>query len=61
MDWAGHVVVIKKANLEIPIWVTGDGLVFNGMHRLTKAFLENIPHIKVKVFNQLPESAIIKP
>ena len=56
-DWADHVATIKRANLENRIWISSDGLVFNGMHRLTRAFVDGAKSIKVKKFSELPEDA----
>lgn len=58
--WADHIQTIKRANLDNPIWSTKDGIVFDGMHRLTRAFIDNVPTIKVKVFETLPEEAIVE-
>ena len=57
--WADHVEIIKNANQNRPIWAMRDGQVFNGMHRLTKIFIDGIPTVKVKVFDALPDSALI--
>lgn len=53
--WTDHVHSIKNADMSYPIWVTPDGFVFNGMHRLTKAFINGDKTIKVRVFDELPE------
>lgn len=58
--WAEHVATISRANLNRPIWVTKDGDVFNGLHRLTKAFLDNVPKIQVRLFDTLPVTAVVK-
>ena len=50
--WADHVASIKRANLENPIWMSKDGHVFDGAHRLTRAFLENKPTVKVQIFDE---------
>ncbi len=52
--WADHVASIERANLDEPIWMTEDGAVFDGMHRLTRAFLDGKKTIKVKIFTALP-------
>jgi len=57
--WTKHIESIKQANLNDPIWMTDNGFVLNGMHRLTKAFLENKTTIKVRVFDKIPDEAII--
>lgn len=56
--WQEHVKNIKAANLDYPIWVGEHGEVFNGVHRLTKAFLDNLPTIKVRYFKKLPSEAL---
>lgn len=58
--WTDHVKTIKRANLANPIWQDKEGFVFNGMHRLTKAFLDAAPTILVKRFETLPEEAEVK-
>lgn len=58
-DWADHVATIKRADVSDPIWIADDGHVFNGMHRLTRAFLDHPATIKVKRFSSLPKEAII--
>lgn len=55
--WADHVASIKRANLDDPIWSTPEGRIFDGVHRLTRAVIDNAPMVKVKVFESLPESA----
>jgi hypothetical protein len=59
-DWADHVATIKRADLSNPIWISADGHVFNGMHRLTRAFIDKVPTIKVKKFSSLPDEAIVR-
>jgi hypothetical protein len=58
--WTDHVESIKRANLNNPIWAMKDGLVFDGMHRLTRAFIDKVAKVKIKIFEELPESAVIK-
>lgn len=58
--WADHMQTIGRANLETPIWVTEDGHVFDGMHRLTRAFLDGVKQVKAKVFSEFPEEAEVK-
>lgn len=52
--WADHVASIKRADLNNPIWMTQAGDVFDGVHRLTRAVLENRQTIKVRIFKNLP-------
>lgn len=59
--WSEHVATIKRANLDRPLWVTkdveSDHDVFNGLHRLTRAFIDKTPTVKIRVFENLPEDA----
>ncbi|PIR41621.1 MAG: hypothetical protein COV31_00060 [Candidatus Yanofskybacteria bacterium CG10_big_fil_rev_8_21_14_0_10_46_23] len=57
-DWKDHIDSITRANLDNPIWITKDGFVFDGIHRLTRAVIENKLTIKVKVFEEFPEAAL---
>lgn len=54
--WADHVVTITRANLDEPIWMKEHGRVFDGVHRLTRAVLEQRPTVKVRVFTTMPPS-----
>lgn len=56
--WRDHVDSIKRAELDNPIWITKDCQVFDGVHRLTRAVIENRSTIKVRVFEELPKSAL---
>src|SRR5205814_1564419 len=38
--WIDHIKSIENANLDNPIWLSPDGFVFDGMHRLTRAFID---------------------
>ncbi len=58
--YVDHVATIKQADLSNPIWRTAEGQVFNGMHRLTRAFLDKAATIKTKIFPSLPDEAIVK-
>ena len=58
--WAEHIAIIRGANLNRPIWIHKESRqVINGVHRLTRAFLDRLPEIKAKVFENLPDSAIV--
>ncbi|MBI2037620.1 MAG: hypothetical protein HYT15_01645 [Candidatus Magasanikbacteria bacterium] len=57
--YAEHVATIQHADLSNPIWKTADGQVFNGMHRLTRAFLDKAPTIRVKIFDSFPDEAVV--
>ncbi len=54
--WADHIASIKRADLEQPIWMTKDGHVFDGVHRLTWAVINNAPTIKARIFDEIPDS-----
>ncbi len=58
--WADHVASIKRANLDDPIWKMRGGRVFDGVHRLTRAVIENRPTIKTRIFDELPDLALQK-
>ena len=57
-DWADHIATIMLSNKDATIWIYGKtGLVFNGIHRLTKAVLDGENKIKAQIFETLPEDA----
>ena len=58
--WVDHVETIKRADTANAIWMTSDGFVFNGMHHLTRAFLDGKKTILVKVFLELPSTTEVK-
>lgn len=62
--WAEHVATIKRANLNRPLWVTrtpeSDQDVFNGLHRLTRAFIDKVPTVKIRVFEAIPDDAKVE-
>ncbi|XWV25586.1 hypothetical protein QJ856_gp0168 [Tupanvirus deep ocean] len=43
---------ILKADLSYPIIISADGFIIDGVHRLTKAYLNNIQQIKAHIFDQ---------
>ena len=49
-----HMKRVLEADLEYPIMLSEEGLVFDGIHRLTKAKLLGIQTIKVKRFKEDP-------
>ena len=58
--WKSHVENVKQADLANPIWIyRPTGQVINGVHRLTRAFLEHQPTIPVKYFDDLPIEALV--
>ena len=58
--WADHIGTILLANKNNPIWQHQDGTVFNGMHRLTKAFVDGDETIKLRYFESLPDEAKVE-
>ncbi len=62
-DWIDHINSIQYAinNLDRAIWLYADEQThpfpFDGIHRLTRAYLENLPIIKTVIWNSLPEEA----
>ena len=56
--WREHVETISRADLNDPIWIhRGTGLVFNGVHRLTRAIHDGQQTIKVRFFKEMPDIA----
>jgi len=58
--WQEHISKLKRVNIDTPIWLAPDGTVFDGVHRLTRAFIEGVKEIKVRKFKEIPESAIVQ-
>ena len=58
--WADHVETVRRADLTNPIWVTENEFVFNGMHRLTRAFLDGAETIMARRFRELPKEAVVE-
>lgn len=58
--WRDHVESVKRADLTNPIFIMKKtGIVFDGMHRLTKAYLQNEETILAKLFEALPGDAVV--
>lgn len=58
-DWATELEKIRNSDYRTnPLLVIGEDFVIDGMHRLTKALLENASEIKIKRFDTLPNEAI---
>lgn len=58
--WHDHVESVKRADLTSPIFIMKKtGIVFDGMHRLTKAYLQNEEAIPAKLFEILPDDAVV--
>ncbi len=54
--WVNHVASIKRADATMPIWITKEGIVFDGVHRLTRAVLDGKKTIKARIFEKFPNS-----
>ncbi len=50
-----HVRLIQEADLALPIILSSDGRVMDGMHRVAKALLEGYETIEAVKFSQDPE------
>lgn len=60
LDWAPHVLQVRDAQYDrYPLLVVGESHVIDGMHRLTKAWLDRTMTIKIKRFAELPHEALI--
>lgn len=56
--WREHTERIARADLSWPIWLLGVRLV-DGAHRLTRAFLDDVPSVRARIFLELPAEAIV--
>lgn len=60
-EWKEHLESIRDADYEKhPIIYTGRDVVVDGMHRLTKAWIDKVEEIKAKWIEELPDSAFYK-
>lgn len=50
-----HVKLIEEANLSVPIILSADGAVMDGMHRVAKAALQGRQQIQAVQFDEDPE------
>lgn len=57
--WAEHVQQVRDADLQYPILVQRDDTVVDGVHRITKAYLEGRQVIDVRTFPEMPEEAVV--
>ena len=53
---AEHARLIKRGRFELPIILSSDGRVMDGMHRVAKAAMEGRNSLPAKRFAQDPES-----
>jgi hypothetical protein len=63
--WGNHIKSLQYARSQLskPIWLISGAdqqYPFNGMHRLTIAYMENLNIIPAALWTKLPESAIQK-
>lgn len=57
--WEEHIESIRNADYETyPILYTEKDLVVDGMHRLTKAWIDKAEEIKAKWLGELPDSTL---
>lgn len=60
-EWEEHIESIRNADYERhPIMYTQKDLIVDGMHRLTKAWIDKVEEIKAKWLEELPDSALYK-
>jgi hypothetical protein len=52
---ADHARLIRDSDFTFPIILSSDGRVMDGMHRVCKALLENLPDIEAVRFFHDPE------
>lgn len=52
---AEHSQLIFDADLSFPIILDAQGRVMDGMHRVCKAWLNHVTHIRAVQFNETPE------
>ena len=58
-EWEREIEKIKKADYQTyPLVLIGEKVV-DGMHRLTKAWIDGMTKINVKAFKELPENVIM--
>lgn len=60
-DIGDHAKRIMKADLQYPIIINSSGDVMDGMHRILKAYISDMPTIKAVRFTQDPAPDIIFP
>lgn len=56
---AGHMALVRQADLAHPILLCADGRLMDGMHRLVKALLEKRTHVEAIRFPVMPEADYI--
>ncbi|MGB5243740.1 MAG: hypothetical protein WBN28_14035 [Lutimonas sp.] len=51
-----HMKLVEECSLEFPIIISAEGKIMDGMHRVGKAYINNIKHIKAFKFKITPEA-----
>lgn len=65
LDWKEHIISLQMAkdNLDNPIWMTkntdNEDFPFDGMHRLTRAYMEDLDSIQAIYWTEFPDDAIV--
>ncbi len=59
-ELAKHAKKVQFADYSYPILLTPEGRVIDGVHRLTKAFIDGVETIKAKMFDRIPEEAVVE-
>lgn len=59
-SWASHIRRVQYCSNEYPLLVLGEDDVLDGMHRLTRAWIDGIQEIKIQRFLRMPKSAIVR-
>ena len=61
IDWAEHTTRVRDADYtNYPLLVVNENYIVDGMHRLTKAWIDKAEKVFIKRFKDLPLSAEIK-
>lgn len=59
-DWKKHIESVRDAEYEkYPLLLIGERDVIDGMHRLTRAWIDDVKELRIKRFEQLPSEAAI--
>jgi len=49
-----HMKLVNKSKLDFPIIIDSNGIVMDGMHRVGKAYLQNLHYINAVKFSVIP-------
>ena len=58
--WEEHVQKIKHVQTSTPVWILEDGTFVDGMHRLTKSFIEKKSVVPYKIVDSILAQGIIE-